>query len=323
MTNACNIRCKGCWFFENEFEKKTRENKSLEKLEEFVLKEKARGINNSILIGGEPSLFLKRIEKYVEHMEYVTLSTNGLVKIPVQGLENVQVFISLFGGGPLDDELRAIKPTGAKFKGLFEKSLGHYKNDNRATYVYAITERGIDYIEDTVRKIENNGNNVTFNFYSQYDESDPLYINNLNHIKEELLRVQEKYSETVLSTPYYIDAMLTGKSHWGSFSYDTCPSLSVDNPEHKARLVNGNRVLPLFNTYAPDLKTVLFCCTSGNCEDCRDSQAVYSWLLVSVKEFMDSNEHMRDWVELAESYWKQHVWSPFCDSRFIPVQAVS
>ena len=37
-------------------------------------------------------------------------------------------------------------------------------------------------------------------------------------------------------------------------------------------------MLPKFNAWAADFKTVNFCCTSGHCEDCRDSQAVFSWL---------------------------------------------
>jgi len=311
VTNACNIRCKGCWFFENEFEKKSKENKSQDDLDAFVRSEVARGINSALLIGGEPTLFVRRIQTYVEHMKYVSVSTNGLAPLPYAGFENVQVFISLFGGGSLDDELRAIKPGGGRFTGLFDQALKHYRYDERATFVYAITEAGIEHIEETVRKIKDNGNKVSFNFYSHYDQDDPLKMEYEERLLAEALRVKENYPATVLSTPYYIRAIITGKSHWDSFSYENCPSISVDHPAHEDRLRNGNRALPLFNTYAPDLKTVNFCCTSGSCGDCRDSQALYSWLLVSSQHFMDTYENAKAWVELAESYWQQHVWSPF------------
>ena len=324
LTNACNIRCKGCWFYENEFEKRSSENKSLEKLNDFILSERSRGVNAALLIGGEPTLFINRIEKYVENFPYVSISTNGLNRVPSQGMENVQIFVSLFGGGPLDDALRAIKPSGKKFSGLFEKSLENYKNDPRVTFVYAITESGIDYIDETVRRIEENGNKVSFNFYSEYNSENPVFIKESEKLLGKALEVQSKYQSTVLSTPYYINAMITGRSHWGRFSYESCPSISIDHPDHAERLKNGNRSLPLFNTYAPDLKTLNFCCTSGNCSGCRDSQAVLSWLLISSEKFMDTKQHVKDWVELSESYWKQHIWSPYTleNERQISIKAI-
>ncbi len=63
--------------------------------------------------------------------------------------------------------------------------------------------------------------------------------------------------------------------------------------------------------YAPDLTTIHFCCTSGHCEGCRDSQAVQTWLLVSVRHFLQSKQGLQTWVELAENYWRQFVWSPY------------
>lgn len=61
ITNACNIRCKGCWFFEHEFDVATKENKSKNDLDHFVAKEVRRGVNAPLLIGGEPTLFPKRV----------------------------------------------------------------------------------------------------------------------------------------------------------------------------------------------------------------------------------------------------------------------
>lgn len=310
VTNACNIRCKGCWFFEHEFDLATKEEKSLGELRAFISRERARGVNSALLIGGEPTLFLKRVAAYVEGMENVTLSTNGLQVMPRAGFENVSVGISLFGGGELDDELRAIKPSGARFTGLFNTALRNYRDDPRAFFVFALTEDGLPYIRDTVAKIQENGNTVTFNFYSKYDSSDPLRMANQHRLLDEALAVQAEFSDTVLSTPYYIRTMVTGKTHWGEFSYQVCPSISQDHPAHYDRLSNGNRVLPLFNAYAPDLKTVNFCCTSGHCSDCRDSQAVFSWLMVNPDKFK-SVEQMGIWIELAESYWRQFKWTPY------------
>ncbi|WP_416974010.1 radical SAM protein [Streptomyces sp. 4F14] len=315
LTNACNLRCKGCWFFTYEFEKSTKEKTGLDDLRAFVRAEVARGVNTALLIGGEPTLVLDRIAVYRDAMPYVTISTNGLKPLPLEGFENLTVAISLFGGGPLDDELRAIRPGGRRFTDLFETALENYRDDPRAGYIYALTEKGIDYIEDTVRRIRAHGNRVHFNFYSSYDTGDPLYAERTRELLAEALRVRAAYPETVISHPYSIEVMITGRSHWGEFGYDVCPSISSGLPAHHDRVQNGNPVLPKFTTWAADLETVQFCCTSGHCGSCRDSQAVFSWLMVSPHRFADSPELLWTWVELAESYWSQFSWSPFHPAR--------
>lgn len=309
ITNACNIRCKGCWFYEYDFDKLNKEVKSLDEINKFIEREKLRGINSALIIGGEPTLFPQRVKEFVDNMDHVTISTNGLKRLPMQGFENVSIIISLFGGGPLDDDLRAIKPNGKSFNGLFDTALKNYRGDPRAIYNYAITEDGIDYIEETVKRIHENGSRVNFNFYSKYDKDDPLKTKNQEELLKVALSVKDKYSDTIISHPYYIKAMITGESHWGSFGYDVCPSISIDHPDHAERVMNGNPVLPLFNAIAADYSTVNFCCTSGHCDDCRDSQAVHSWLVVSKKYFMDDSELFKVWIELAESYWSQFYWS--------------
>ena len=312
VTNACNIRCKGCWFYEYAHDKETHEEKNLHALEVFLEEEIIkRKINNALVIGGEPALFLDRLSIYRKKMKYLTISSNGLKKIPQEGFENVTIGLRLFGGGVLDDQLRAIKPSGHRFTGLFEKALENYNHDLRAIFIYAVTEDGIQYIEDTIKKIRDNGNIASFNFYSKYGTENPSALAHRNELKEEVLRVKALYPETVISHPYYIKTMIDGQSHWDSFRYENCPSISCDHPAHASRLNNGFPTLPFFNTWSADLKTLKYCCTSGHCDGCRDSQAVFSWLMINMAEFLDSAENFQVWIEIAESYWSQFYWSPF------------
>ncbi|MES2743636.1 MAG: radical SAM protein [Pseudomonadota bacterium] len=312
LTNACNIRCKGCWFFEFGHDTKSGEVKRLEDWQAFIREQKRQRINAPLLIGGEPTLFIDRIAAFADNMRFVSISTNGLKPFPnAAPFQNVTVFISLFGGGPLDDTLRAIKPGGATFTGLFDTSLGNYRNDPRATYVYAVTEDGLAHIAPTVQRIGENGNLVTFNFYSKYNTGHPLRMENGRRLLAEMLRVKTLYPAVVLNHPAHIAAMVTGQAWCGSFGYDVCPSVSQDFDGNAARKANGHPTIPFFNTFKADLKTVELCCTSGHCNDCRDSQAVYSWLLVSLVKSLDSAAMLTTWVEVAECYWSQFIWSPF------------
>ena len=311
ITNACNLRCRGCWFFAYDYDKRTRDQTDLAALEAFIERERRRHVNAALLIGGEPSLVPERVASFVSAMDYVTVSTNGLRPLPMDGFERVSIGITLFGGGDLDDELRAIAPGGRTFTGLFEKALANYRNDPRAIFNYAITDRGIDLIEPTVRRIRDNGNRATFNFYSEHHTDAPLRCGDIQRLLDEALRVRSLFPETVVAHPYYLRALITGETEFGRFGYDVCPSISWDHPEHTARRSSGNPVLPLFNVYGADLKTIQFCCTSGHCDSCRDSQAIQSWLLVSTRHFLSSRAALETWVELAESYWRQFVWSPY------------
>ena len=309
ITNACNLRCKGCWFFEYEFDNRSRDVKNIDSLHAFLTRERDRGVNSALILGGEPTLFPRRVASFVDHMDYVTVATNGLRKLPAQGFEQVTLLVAMFGGTRLDDELRAIKPNGKRFKGLFGEALRNYHCDPRAFFLFAITEDGIDQIEDAVKRIGDNGNRLHFSFYSKYDSIDPLRVENGKRLLDTALRAKQLYPDTVASHPYYIETMITGRSHWAEFGYPVCPSISVDHPAHAERLANGNPVLPGFNTWAADLETINFCCTSGYCDGCRDSQAVFSWLLVNMQRFRENAQRMKTWIEIAESFWGQFIWA--------------
>ncbi|MGH3840423.1 MAG: radical SAM protein [Pseudonocardiaceae bacterium] len=310
VTNSCNIRCKGCWYFEGGFDSAVRELSDLDEIRVFVQKLREAGITQATLIGGEPTLVPRRIEPFIESLPYVTISTNGLRPMPKQGFENIAIAVSLFGGGPLDDDLRAIRVSGTRFTGLSDTALSHYQNDSRAVFIFALSEAGVPYIEDTVRRIADNGNTVTFNFYSEHGTEAPLRMENEELILHEALRIKEIYRDAVVSHPYYIRTLITGRTHWGGhFGYDVCPSISIDLPVHAERLENGNPVIPGFAVWGADYQTQQFCCTSGDCNGCRDSQAVYSWLLVNPSRFLDNVEQLELWLEIAESYWRQWHWA--------------
>ncbi|MDH4562426.1 radical SAM protein [Pseudomonas sp. BN411] len=101
LTNKCNSRCKGCWFFEFEFDTRVHELDDIEVWQERGRQEAERGINAPLLISGEPSIFLDWVKFFMEYMPMVTVSTNGLKKIPGP------ISVSLYG----HDIIREIEAT--------------------------------------------------------------------------------------------------------------------------------------------------------------------------------------------------------------------
>src|SRR5438477_9089569 len=84
ITNACNLRCRGCWFFSYDYDKRTRDQRDRAALKAFIERERTRHVNAALLIGGEPSLVPERVAAFVAGMDYVTVSTNGLRRLPGQ-----------------------------------------------------------------------------------------------------------------------------------------------------------------------------------------------------------------------------------------------
>src|SRR3989449_9660081 len=52
ITNACNLRCRGCWFFTFGFDRQTKDQTDLGALKAFIQRERARHVNAVLLIGG-------------------------------------------------------------------------------------------------------------------------------------------------------------------------------------------------------------------------------------------------------------------------------
>jgi hypothetical protein len=96
LTRACNIRCKGCWFFTYGLDKQADDEKDLGEIDRFLESERARGITTALLVGGEPTLVPKKVERFVRALPFVTVTTNGWRPLPVAGFENVAVAVSLF-----------------------------------------------------------------------------------------------------------------------------------------------------------------------------------------------------------------------------------
>jgi len=77
LTRACNIRCKGCWFFTYGLDEQADDQKDLVEIDRFLESERGRGITAALLVGGEPTLVPKKVERFVRALPFVTVTTNG------------------------------------------------------------------------------------------------------------------------------------------------------------------------------------------------------------------------------------------------------
>ena len=148
VTNRCNLRCKGCFFFSSDEHKAAPEEMDIRKWEAFVDREKARGVNLAILIGGEPTLYLDRVEAFYKRLP-TYCATNGLIKVPRDRFPDMMVGISLWGDEEDEKLLRG--------KDTFAVSSRNYAGDPYTYYLYTITPRQIGQTERIIRRIAGRG----------------------------------------------------------------------------------------------------------------------------------------------------------------------
>ena len=195
MSNRCNIRCDGCYYFEGD-KQFAREINDAEAWRKLMQAEKARGITYVVLAGAEPSLVPELLDVCYQEMPLGSIATNGFKKIP----ESVgyKLHISVWGNDETSLRIR-------KAKNLLKKQIENYKNDPRAVFVYTFTRENINEANDVASELVANGCKLTFNVFS----SPVGYTGHLRHDDESLQRTEQmmiallnKYPQNILFSVY-------------------------------------------------------------------------------------------------------------------------
>ena len=301
VTNRCNLRCKGCFFFSSG-EHHVTEEMDIKKWEAFIDKEKERGVNLAILIGGEPTLCMDRVEAFYKRVPSYC-ATNGLIKVPRDKFPDMMVGISLWGGCEDEKVLRG--------KDTFSISSKNYEGDPYTYYLYTITPKQLGNIEPVVKRIADVGLKVHLQLLSNDEGVDGFSWKpeELRDLRFEMDEVLDQYPRTVISSKYYHEIITTGKMMGRAFGWRECPSVtkSLDNRQPPVkRLIH-------FYRWAADLKSVHRCCTSAtrDCSTCKDGAAHMSWVMVNKRDHMNSTKDLQNWIEVYEMFAKLYRLIPW------------
>jgi len=302
VTNKCNLRCKGCFFFSSNEHKAAAEEMDINKWEAFIDKEMARGVNLAILIGGEPTLYLDRVEAFYKRLSSFC-ATNGLIKIPRDRFPDLMLGISLWGDEADEKILRG--------KDTFSISSKNYEGDPNVYYLYTLTPKQIGKIERVISKIRDTGLKVHLQLLSNDEGVDGFSWEpeQLESIRLEMDDTLDKYPETVISSKYYHEIITTGKMLGRSFGWNECPSvtqsLDTRDPQPK-RLIE-------FIRWASDLNTMHRCCTSEtrDCSSCKDGAAHMSWVMVNKRAHIRTTKDLQNWIEVYEMFAKLYQFIPW------------
>jgi hypothetical protein len=272
------------------------------KWEAFIDREKERGVNLAILIGGEPTLCLDRVEAFYKRLP-TYCATNGLIKVPRDRFPDMMVGISLWGSAEDEKILRG--------RDTFAVSSKNYEGDAYTYYLYTITPRQVGKIEPVIKRIADVGLKVHLQLLSNDEGVDGFSwqegeLKDLCHEMDEML---DTYPQTVISCKYYHEIITTGKMMGRRFGWNECPSVTeaLDNR------ANRPRRLIHFARWASDLKTVHRCCTSAtrDCSTCKDGAAHMSWVMVNKREHLKSTRDLQNWIEVYEMFAKLYHFIPW------------
>ena len=302
VTNRCNLRCKGCFFFSSDEHTAAPEETDIARWEAFVEKEQARGVNLAILIGGEPTLYLDRVEAFNRRLP-TYCATNGLIKVPRERFPDMMVGISLWGDEEDEKLLRG--------KDTFSVSSRNYAGDPYTYYLYTITPRQLGRTERVIKRIDDAGLKVHMQLLSNDEgvEGFSWTPSQLADIRAEMDAMLDKYPRTVISCKYYHEIITTGRMLGRPFGWNECPSVTepLDNrsPRPK-RLIR-------FIRWAADLQTMHRCCTSAtrDCRTCKDGAAHMSWVMVNKRDHLRSAKDLQNWIEVYEMFAKLYKFLPW------------
>jgi len=293
LTHECNLRCDGCYYFEEGMDIIAENKSNLDKaFAELIDLEIKRGTNFVTIVGGEPSLRLDRLNIIYDNFK-MNVATNGLEKIPFEGFENMPIGVSVWGDHETDAKFRSNNK-----RDLFNIALKNYKNDSRAFFYYTVIPDQYNEIESVVKQCIDNGNKVLFNYYSDLRSGWEAHHQSFKKVQLEIDRIIKLYPNHILTTSYFNQVITAGKLYEQEWAYSVCTNLSTNYNKNKERIQNGNPYNPHFRSYNADFKTTRRCCTGidRSCDSCFDAWEHFSWIMINMKMHLNTKNEFINWL---------------------------
>lgn len=293
LTSKCNLRCTGCYYYAEGMDRvdHRRDDTAFDAM---IEAEKARGTNFVTVVGGEPALEPGRLKKLYDNFK-MNVATNGLIRIPCEGLENMPMGVAIWGSRETDARLR-----GQPGKDLFSQALANYRGDPRAFFYYTVAPGHAHEIEPVVSEIVDNGNRVLFNYYSDVSElgGELGYGQGFDAVRREVDRMIDRYPDYMYTTRYLNQVTTTGLLGDEQWGYEVCTNLSVDNEINAERRQNGKPLNPHFRAINADFVSTRRCCTGStrDCASCFDTWEHFSWIMINMRKHLGSREEFADWL---------------------------
>jgi len=288
MTNRCNIRCDGCYYYEGE-KQFAQGNEEPEAWRKLMKGEKARGITYVVLAGAEPSMVPRLLDVCYEEMPLGCIATNGFKPIPTS--VGYKIHISVWGNDETSLRVR-------RAKNLLSIQIDNYQGVPRAVFVYTFTRDNIDEVYEVIDIIAAHDCKITFNVFSSpvgYTGSLRHNENSLERTRKVMLDILSQYPENVLFSPY---SVVAHTHQYGLHALYGC-SYPRMNPSTDIGLGRS------FRQYRADLswdRDVACCVPDTDCEECRHYAAGSAVVTARLYRHVTDPDTFKSWLDYVDTY---------------------
>jgi MoaA/NifB/PqqE/SkfB family radical SAM enzyme len=288
MSNRCNIKCEGCYYFEGD-KQFAWENKNPEAWRELMRAEKERGITYVVLAGAEPSMVPELCEVCYQEMPLGAIASNGLKFIP----ESIQykIHISAWGNDETSFKIR-------NAKNMLGRQIENYKGDPRAVFVYTFTRDNLDQVYEVAANLAEHDCQLTFNMFSApvgYDGSLCHTADSLDKTRKAMIDLLLKYPRNVLFS-YYNAVAHTHRSGLHDLYACSYPRM---NPSTDIGLGRS------FRQYRTDLswnRDVACCVPDTDCVDCRHYASGSAVVTARLFRHAGDPDRFKAWLDYVDTY---------------------
>ncbi|MCI5120936.1 MAG: radical SAM protein, partial [Candidatus Electrothrix sp. AUS4] len=288
MTNRCNVRCEGCYYYngEKQFAQEMGDEQAWRQLFET---EKERGITFVVLAGAEPSLVPELCAAAYKVIPHGAIASNGLKPLPRE--IDYRIHISVWGN---DQTSLAVR----KAPDMLARQMKNYAGDPRAVFVYTFTSENINDAREVTELLAKNKQQITFNMFSApVGYTGPLRHTpaSLEKTRKVMLALLTEYPETVLFSPYNI---VTHTHEQGLHALFSCPYPRM-NPSTDIGLGRS------FRQYRTDLqwdRDAACCVPDTDCADCRHYAAGSAVVTARMYRHATDPTTFSAWLDYVDTY---------------------
>ncbi len=205
VTNKCNLRCRHCYFFQQNNQQELSDENFLEKVKE--IKQKTPSIIHASWVGGEPLLRKNVVQEGMRLFPFNMVVTNGSLELP--NWENCVFNISIDGTKEYYEKIRGV--------GNYEKAKRNANRDDIHVNIACVLNReNYVCVEDLLEEWKQTKiGGVNFDFYTPIAGiQDDLWLNweERDAVILKLIKLKKKYGNFLLNSRPILELMLSRNS---------------------------------------------------------------------------------------------------------------
>ena len=288
MTNRCNIKCQGCYFYEG-VKQFAQENGQPEAWRSLMQEEKSRGITYVVLAGAEPSLVPELLDVCYSEIPLGSIATNGLHRI--SEAVGYKLHVSVWGNDETSRDVR-----GAK--NMLPRQMENYRGDARVVFVYTFTRHNIDEVYEVMDIIAANDCRITFNVFSSpigYTGSLRHDLASLGRLRSVMLDLLFRYPDHVLYSPY------NAAAHTDQDALHKLYGCLYPRRNPSTDIGLGRS----FRQYHADLtwdRAMACCVPDTDCDDCRHYAAGSAIVTARLHRHAVDPNSFKSWLDYMDTY---------------------